>query len=374
MLILVLKDSLRTFQVLVLVLALGGQVLVLVLVLGGQVIVLVLVLGGQVLVLVLGGQVLVLVLGGQVLVSIPDRNTRNCFTSLRELFLFVGELQYTSDPVLIQTIKTRGSTERKQLINGLTILEKELFVLSDVEVEIFDSVKLSFSRRWNLKELIRPMDIGACNRNKWLYVYDLKGNCDSKEILRVDPNGKLINNWSTGIDYARGLSVTDESNVILTIYKQNKLNEYSPDGLLIRQINLSSYAGISHPWHAIKLKNGHFVVTHGSFDDDLHTVCILNADGKLMKSFRKELGTAIVQMRHPVYLSFDENGFMMVADQGNRRLLLLDSDLEFKKEVLSEEKHGLRHPRGIVLDESNGRLLVVDNELNNSRILVFDFK
>ena len=49
-LVLVLMDSLRTFfQVLVLVLVLGGQVLVLVLVLGGQVLVLV----GQVLVLIL---------------------------------------------------------------------------------------------------------------------------------------------------------------------------------------------------------------------------------------------------------------------------------------------------------------------------------
>ena len=50
-LVLVLKDSLRTFfKSFVLVLVLGGQVLVLVLVLGGQVLVLVLVLGGQVLV------------------------------------------------------------------------------------------------------------------------------------------------------------------------------------------------------------------------------------------------------------------------------------------------------------------------------------
>ena len=59
------------------------------------------------------------------------------------------------------------------------------------------------------------------------------------------------------------LSVTDESNVILTVFNKNKLNEYSPDGQLIREINLSSDAGIRHPWHAIKLTNGHFVVSHG---------------------------------------------------------------------------------------------------------------
>ena len=59
------------------------------------------------------------------------------------------------------------------------------------------------------------------------------------------------------------LSVTDESNIILTVYEKNKLNEYSPDGQLIREINLSSDAGICHPRHAIKLSNGHFVVSHG---------------------------------------------------------------------------------------------------------------
>ena len=67
------------FQVLVLVLFLGGQVLVLILVLGGQV--------QEVLVLVLGGQVLVLVLvlGGQVLVNIPGFNKNKSCTRARLL-------------------------------------------------------------------------------------------------------------------------------------------------------------------------------------------------------------------------------------------------------------------------------------------------
>ena len=80
--------------------------------------------------------------------------------------------------------------------------------------------------------------------------------------MRIDPNGKLIKNWSTGDDYGR-LSVTDESNVILTVFVKHKLNEYSPDGQLLREINLSSDAGIRDPWHAIKLTNGNFVVSHG---------------------------------------------------------------------------------------------------------------
>ena len=296
---------------------------------------------------------------------------------------FSAELRYKSDPVLVQTIRTNSDKKKKlwfraaeesKEIRGLTILDKELFVVSEEssEVEVYDSMEFSFSRRWNLKELIDPMDIGSCNRNKCLYIFDSKDIDQSNEILRVDPNGKLIKNWSTGDDYGWGLSVTDESNVILTVYNKNKLNEYSPDGQLIREINLSSDAGIRHPLHAIKLTNGHFVVSHGDYSDDLHRVCIVDADGKLMKSFGGKRGSTIGQMNRPFYLSVDGNGFVMVADQGNSRVLLLDSDLKFKREILSKEKHGLRHPWRILLDESNGRLFVADNESNNQRILVFD--
>ena len=151
---------------------------------------------------------------------------------------------------------------------------------------------------------------------------------------------------------------------------KNKLNEYSPDGQLIREINLSLDAGIRYPWHAIKLTNGHFAVCHGS---GYGKVCTVDADGKLKKSFGGKSGSTIGQMC-PVYLSVDGNGFVMVADQRNNRVLLLDSDLKFQREILTKAKHGLRNPWRIHLDESNGRLFVADNESDNERILIFDFK
>ena len=72
--------------------------------------------------------------------------------------------------------------------------------------------------------------------------------------------------------------------------------------------------------------------------DDLHRVCVVDADGKLKKSFGGKRGSTIGQMNRPVYLSVDGNGFVMVADRGNSRVLLLDSDLEFKREILSKGK------------------------------------
>ena len=258
----------------------------------------------------------------------------------------------------------------------MTILDTELFVLNakSSEVEVYDSIKFNFSRRWSLRELIQPQDIGSCSRNQCLYIIDSKDKSQSKEILRVDPHGKLIKNWSTGDVYGKSLSVTDESNVILAIYKRNKLSEYSPDGQLVREINLSSDAGIRSPWHAMEMANGHFVVSHGYHGDFLNRVCVLDADGNLIKSFGGQRGSTIGQLNLPVHLSVDGNGFVVVADRENSRVLLLDPDLKFKREILSKSKHGLRRPQRILLDESNGRLFVADNDLTyDGRILIFEF-
>lgn len=282
----------------------------------------------------------------------------------------------------MQTIKTRAATEMKKSIYGLTILDRELFVVSEKcsEVEVYDSTRFTFSRRWNLKELIRPLDIASSNRLNCLYVNDYKVRDQSKEIFRVDPNGILIKSWSTGDDYGDSLSVTDESNVILTVLLKNKLNEYSPDGRLIREINLSSEAYIRNPARAVKVANGQFVVSHGFDDDELHRVCLVDADGKLQKSFGGRCGTTLGQLNYPISISVSGYGFVMVADRWNCRVLMLDSDLEFRKEILSKEKHGLRYPLRILLDESNNRLFVADNELDaekkifgDGQVLVFEF-
>src|SRR5688572_12359296 len=119
---------------------------------------------------------------------------------------------------------------------------------------------------------------------------------------------------------------------------------------------MSSHSGIRHPLHAIKLTSGHFVVSHGLTDDELRRVCVVDANGNLEKSFGGTHGTPIGELNYPVYLSVDGNGFVMVVDEVNRRVLLLDSDLQLKREILSRGKHGLRRPQAIVLDESNGRL------------------
>src|SRR6218665_3192886 len=176
------------------------------------------------------------------------------------IFLFSEKLRYKLDRVLVQKAEEE---EENKAIRGLAILDKELFVVNERSptVQIYDLLKLSFSRRWNLEELSDPFDMGSCNKNICLYILDYKEISQSKDIFRVDTNGIIIRKWSIGKILGCSLSVTSELNVIAAIYWENKLKEYSPDGQLIREINLSSCSGIRRPFHAIKLSNGDYVVS-----------------------------------------------------------------------------------------------------------------
>ena len=291
--------------------------------------------------------------------------------------------------MLVQSIEIK-SEEKKKSIMGLAILGKELFVLCEMssEVEVYDSMKLSFSRRWNLEDTIQPQDIVSCNKNNCMYIFDNRGSLKSNAILRVDTNGTLIKKWATGNHFGYSLSVTDEANIILPVYNARALNEYSPDGQLIRKLYILPGLDLGEIWHAIKLPNGHFVVSlrsanlfpahilvlHHVYRDNLHRVCIVDGDGRLKKAFGGKFTSTIGHMNVPFHMFIDGNGFVLVVDRENGRVLLLNSDLEFKREILSkEDKHGLQRPTRIHMDESKSRLYVADNESNNERILIFEF-
>lgn len=256
-------------------------------------------------------------------------------------------------------------------IKGTTILNNELFIISQLEseVEVFDCTTLGFRRRWQLNDLMDPDDATSCIRNRCIYISDNKA--EGKEIFRIDVDGNIINRWSIGEESGR-LSVTDQSTVILSIHESSKLKEYSPEGVLIREIKLSVY-GLSHPMHALKLANGNFVMTQGYLEDHKHTVCEMNPDGKVLKTFGAEKGLGSGNLTNPTYLAVDREGSIMIADAGNGRVILISSNFEFRRELITRS-NGLYIPTRICLDEINGRLYVAEYKRDMRSLLVFNLR
>ena len=126
-------------------------------------------------------------------------------------------------------------------------------------------------------------------------------------------------------------------------------------------------------WHAVKLTNGHFVVCHGALTDLSHMLCVVDNKGVVLKAFVEDSNT-LKCLSDLMHLAMDLEDSIFVADNKNSRVLLLNSNLEFKRELLTV-KDGFNYPL-ITFDERNGRLFVVsDRWLNQDhKILVFDIK
>ena len=60
---------------------------------------------------------------------------------------------------------------------------------------------------------------------------------------------------------------------MVTCYNGNRMKEYIADGSLVHTVELHTRVG--HPYHALKLANGQFVVSHA---DLVHVVSLVDAD------------------------------------------------------------------------------------------------
>ncbi len=78
-------------------------------------------------------------------------------------------------------------------------------------------------------------------------------------------------------------------------------------------------------------------------------------------------------MSFPYRLAVDSQGFILVADMWNNRILVLNPTLsEARPLPLPLNETGvIKRPRGLWLDESRGRLYVGEDG-GNYRVLVYD--
>lgn len=240
------------------------------------------------------------------------------------------------------------------------IIESELFIATEMRstIEVYNSLKFNCLRCWSLSGLTNPEDMAASLNPKCLYIFDAIG---AGKIYQVNLNGSQISSWISGSTDVR-LSVAPDSNVIVTYLGQPRLKEYSSAEKgtcrLIQQLPLQGSST-----HTVKLKTGNFLVSRGA------SVLEIDAHGKDINSF----GSTTERLKCPELVAVDKQGSVFVLDRGNRRVILLDSNLVFQKELISA-MHGLQDPTAMVLDDTTCRLFVssYDSAENLWRILVTD--
>ena len=239
--------------------------------------------------------------------------------------------------------------------------DKEIFIVQHnkpVEIQVFDYDTFEHVRNISVPTMKSPWDITFSGNILFVAEYA------SGMVHRVPLNSsEPMNSWSVG-NSQLALSTMKSGNILMTCYSPAKLMEYMTTGQLVREISLQQ--DITNPTHAIHMDNDRFLVSHlGS----LHRVCLIDNKGQLIKSYRGAQGSGPGQLNNPHCLVADVNGCCLVADYGAHRILLLNDELQFVKELIPQLS-GTTYPFRLGLDRNRKKLFVA--ELYSNRVVVFD--
>ena len=194
-----------------------------------------------------------------------------------------------------------------------------------------------------------------------LYVSELF----AKRIHRIQLSDATSSQWFAD-SHELTMSIDKKGNVVVSCFYPNKIIEYTPTGIWVRQIQVNAIdRTIVGLIHAIQLDDDRFVICH--ITGTHHRVCIIDSKGRTMNSYGGGLGSGIGQMDWPCYLAIDRNGYIFVADKNNNRIIQLNASLEFIREFYPGSA-GLKEPKAMHLHEDDRRLYIAKER----NIAIFD--
>jgi hypothetical protein len=196
-----------------------------------------------------------------------------------------------------------------------------------------------------------PEDIAACSVSQHLYIADW--HC----VWRTEVGG-LVDRWTRYIAIVGpwSLSVTS-GRLLLVRYNNNKLLQYGDTLDQPKHIPLPRYM---EPRHAVETSHGTFIVCHtgrwwgGAQHDQVSEV---DVDGRVVRVYGGQRGHGPHQLDHPYHLAQDATGRLLVADTYNRRIVLLNSQLELDRVMVDSVDLDL-NPCRLSYVEGTGQLVV----------------
>ena len=251
------------------------------------------------------------------------------------------------------------SSKVREEVAGVTVCNEKLFVVRGVSkvIEQYDVTTFSELAPIIVDELEVIKSLTSCCINKCLYVND------QSAVFRVDLSTKEVISWSVD-GGPHGLSVNRTGNVLVACYYDDKIDEYSTRGSLVRSIQLQENH-VTRPYHTVQLTDDQYVVCHWGPEEG---VSLVNQHGAPIAWYRNSRTTKLVNRPRS---SIIVNDCILVADVHNNRILSLNSSLTVASELSLAVDRKLKGPCCMYLDQLRGRLFVGER-MGEYRVLVFD--
>ena len=246
-------------------------------------------------------------------------------------------------------------------VSGITSLGNDVFVVryNSQQIEVYDAVTFKLQHCLAVPQLgSRSYGLAVCAKNNCLYASDWSNS----SVHRVELSGSnAVTKWSVAKQPA-GLSVNNANNLLVVSNGEPKLQEFTTQGTMLQTIQLQ--LGSGRLWHAICVASGQFMVGYGT------DVCLVDVKGAVILSYEGQKGSQLTKTSAPTGLAMDKHGNILVADQGNNRLLVIDPSLTSAHMMSVSVDGGLNHPFSLWYDKSRGRLYI--GEIQGGRVIVID--
>jgi len=235
-------------------------------------------------------------------------------------------------------------------IYGLSVLGRELFIVrGDRQISVYNTHNFTWIRIIAIPGSSSLQAIIASSSCNCLYASDEELNL----VHRYNLSNDVTTKWNLiGTCFGLSLSKIAHRNLFATIYSTNTVNEYTADGNLNTKIYLD--ISIERPYHSIRLSSNRTVLSHVGAK---HRVCLVDTNGRILKSYGGPRGSGVGQLYEPGHLAVDRDGNVLVADCYNNRIVRLSPTLDHLGYV-SIRGYQMTSPWALHLDELNNRLYI----------------
>jgi DNA-binding beta-propeller fold protein YncE len=273
-------------------------------------------------------------------------------------------------------------SDRREVV-AVTSTESLLFVLrnpSQRQIEVYDVKTFRQQRALQVKDLsnrtlcyydAESCGLTSCVTNNCIYVSDYSK--DTLHKIELSGNNGV---FSWHVDGSPGgLSLNTARNLLVACYRATKIQEYTTNGSLLREIDLKSTDGELRPLHVLQLTGDQFVVSCWNESNRIYDVAEIDSQGRVVLSYTNQLqSTTRRKFKDPRHLAFDKNNdLLLVADMRDNRIVMLNRSLNCcERELDVMSVGGLQSPSCLYFDVAQNRLIVGEGPFSQYRVLVIE--
>lgn len=272
----------------------------------------------------------------------------------------------------VKLTKTINFREERKCVRGVTKLRHNIYVLCQTRLNSYapNSIyiyegrnRFRFLQQFGLKDVVHPWDIAASPVGNCLYITD----CAINSVWKIRPKARYrVTKWRDNVTSPWTLSVKNNGQVLIARSQPRPILEiYRTNGTLYSVTTLP--VGIHNPNHAVQTSTGNFVVLHWKKQEEststvwIPSISEVTVGGRILRSMSQ--GEVSRQLDNPSHVFIDSADRVFIADSGNNRVIMLDSELNWSRVMLAsghqelqDEQDAIRWPVRLFYDEKNKQL------------------